>query len=300
MSDVPRPRISALYVYPIKSCAGIAVESMRFDALGPLDDRRWMLVDDRGDFITQRDVPSLALVRPARVDGGLRVLAPGMPALQVAGTGGERRTTFCWDDRCAGFDEGIEARAWFSELLGRPVRLLRFDATAPRAASRNWVGSDAGQPGALTRFSDGFPLLVLSNASLAALNVRLAQAGLPAATLQRFRPNVVVDGLDAFGEDLLDTLTRERATESRGEDTGDATGPTPTLRLVKPCTRCTVPEVDPRTGRHEAGLLQVLATFRSDPKLGGAVTFGQNAIVIDGLDGSLRVGDALLPSYRWS
>ncbi|RPH45240.1 MAG: MOSC domain-containing protein [Burkholderiales bacterium] len=291
MSAAPRPRIAALYVYPIKSCAGIAVESMRFDALGPLDDRRWMLVDDRDEFVTQRDVPSLALVRPARVDGGLRVLAPGMPALQVAGTGGERRSTFCWDDRCAGFDEGPEARAWFSELLGRPVRLLRFDATAPRAASRNWVGTDVGRPGALTRFSDGFPLLVVSSASLAALNARLEQAGMPPATMQRFRPNVIVDGLDAFGEDLLDTLARER----RGE--GD--GPTPTLRIVKPCTRCTVPEVDPRTGRHEPGLLQVLATFRSDPKLGGAVTFGQNAILVDGLDGALRVGDALLPSYRW-
>lgn len=282
-------RIAALYVYPIKSCAGIAVESMRFDALGPLDDRRWMLVDDRDEFVTQRDTPALARVRPARVDGGLRVLAPGMPALQVAGIGGERRATFCWDDRCAGFDEGGEARAWFSELLGRPVRLLRFDATAPREASRNWVGADAGRPGALTRFSDGFPLMVVSSASLVVLNGRLAQAGLPAATMQHLRPNIVIDGLDAFGEDLLDTLARDAG----------AGGATPTLRIVKPCTRCTVPEVDPRTGRHEPGLLQVLATFRSDPKLGGAVTFGQNAILVDGLEGTLRVGDTLLPSYRW-
>jgi hypothetical protein len=284
--DAPRARIAALYVYPIKSCAGIAVDAMRFDALGPVDDRRWMLVDDDDEFVTQRELPRLALVRPARVDGGLRVLAPGMPALTVAGRGGERRATRVWDDRCAGFDEGTEARAWFSEFLGRPVRLLRFDATAPRAASRSWVGEAAGRPGALTRFSDGYPLLVVSRASLAALNARLASHGMPEAPVQRFRPNVVVDGLDAFEEDTLDALA--------------AAGGGPVLRIVKPCTRCTITEVDPQAGRHEPGMLQVLATFRADPTLGGAVTFGQNAIVAGGLDGALRVGDPLEVAHRWA
>jgi uncharacterized protein YcbX len=280
------PRIAALYVHPIKSCAGIAVESMRFDAMGPLDDRRWMLVDDRGEFMTQRELPALSQVRPSRVDGGLRVLAPGMPALSVEGRGGERRATAVWDDRCAGFDEGDATAAWFSEYLGRPARLLRFDATAPREASRNWVGDAAGRPGALTRFSDGYPLLVVSTASLAALNARLAAAGLAEAEVQRFRPNVVVDGLEAFEEDLLDTRAA-----------GDGAGVV--MRIVKPCTRCTIPEVDPQTGRHEAGLLLVLASFRADPKLGGAVTFGQNAIVVGGLDGVLRVGDPLVATPRW-
>jgi uncharacterized protein YcbX len=282
------PRIAALYTYPIKSCAGIATDTLRFDALGPLDDRRWMLVDDRNEFVTQRELPRLALVRPARIDGGLRVLAPGLPALTVSGRGGERVSTFCWDDRCAGFDEGAEARAWFSEYLGRPVRLLRFDATAPRAASRNWVGEAAGRPGALTRFSDGFPLLVVSVASLAALDERLAAAGLPAAPVTRFRPNVVLEGIDAFEEDFADTLA-----------TGPAAGPRVVLKAVKPCTRCTIPEVDPATGRHEAGILQVLATFRSDPKLGGAVTFGQNCVVLEGLDGALRVGDPVEVASRF-
>ena len=277
-------RIAALYVYPIKSCAGVAVDTMRFDALGPLDDRRWMLVDDHDAFLTQRELPRLALVRPARVDGGLRVLAPGMPALTVAGRGGARRATEVWDDRCAGFDEGDEARAWFSEYLGRPVRLLRFDATAPRAASGNWVGDALGRPGALTRFTDGYPLLVVSAASVGALDARLAAQGLPGASVQRFRPNVVVDGLEPFEEDAIGTLA--------------PAGGGPTLRLVKPCTRCTVAEVDPRTGRHEGGLLRLLATFRAEPRLGGAVTFGHNAIVAGGLDGALRVGDALVATRR--
>lgn len=283
------PRIAALYVHPIKSCAGITTDALRFDAMGPLDDRRWMLVDDAGQFLTQREVPALALVRPSRQDGGLRVIAPGMPPLTVAGTGGQRVSTWCWDDRCSGFDEGIEARAWFSEYLGRGARLLRFDSTVTRPASRNWVGEAAGRPGALTRFTDGFPLLVVSKASLDALNARLVQAGLPEATLQRFRPNVVVDGLDAFEEDTVDTLTSV-----------PFRGPPVVLRPVKPCTRCTITEVDPGTGRHESGVLQVLATFRSDPKLGGGVTFGMNAVVADGLDGTLRVGDALTVAHRWS
>jgi uncharacterized protein len=281
------PRIAALYTYPIKSCAGISVDTMRFDALGPLDDRRWMLVDEQDEFLTQRELPKLALVRPARVERGLHVLAPGMPALGVSGEGGDRRSTHCWDDRCAGFDEGPAARAWFSEYLGRPVRLLRFDATTPRAASRNWVGEAAGRPGALTRFSDGYPLLVMSRGSLSALNVRLAAAGLPVATVQRFRPNVVLEGIDEFDEDFADTIANV-----------PAAGPAVVMKVVKPCTRCTIPEVDPATGRPAEGILRVLAGFRSDPKLGGAVTFGQNCVVTGGLDGSLRVGDPVSVDYR--
>lgn len=287
-ADPSAARIAALHLYPIKACAGLAVDTMRFDAHGPLDDRRWMLVDDANDFVTQREVPALALVRPLLDGTGLRVHAPGLPELRVAGQGGERRDAWCWNDHCAGFDEGAEAREWFTEAAGRPVRLLRFDPTRPRPASAHWVGEAAGRPGALTRFSDGFPLLVVSRASLAALNDRLAREGLPEATLRRFRPNVVVDGLDAFEEDLIETL-------SVGPDDGGTT-----LRIVKPCSRCTVTEVDPRTGVHASGVLQVLAAFRSDPRLDGAVTFGQNAIVAAGLDGALRTGDAVRIEHRWS
>jgi len=285
MASMRTARIAALYTYPIKSCAGIATDVMRFDAMGPLDDRRWMLIDQHDSFITQREVPRLALVRPARIAGGLRVLAPDMPALSVSGTGGERCTTWCWDDRCAGFDEGPEAAAWFSEFIGRTARLVRFDTTAPRAADRHWVGAAAGRAGALTRFSDGFPLLVISTASMAELDRRLADADLPAAVAQRFRPNVVLDGLDPFEEDLADTFSV-------------GAGPT-VLKVVKPCTRCTIPEVDPGTGQHEAGILQVLALFRSDPRLGGAITFGQNCIVTDGLEGVIRVNDPVGVTHRF-
>jgi uncharacterized protein YcbX len=261
---------------------------MRFDALGPADDRRWMLVDQNDEFLTQREAPRLALVRPHRAGLGLRVQAPGMPPLDVTGVGGERRATQCWDDRCGGFDEGPSARAWFSQFLGQAVRLLRFDASAPRWASRNWVGAAAGRPGALTRFSDGFPLLVTGAASLVALNERLQRAGVPSIEMVRFRPNVVIEGLEAFEEDAVDTLT-----------VAPPDRPAVTLQLVKPCARCTIPEVDPTTGRAVAGVLGVLASFRANPRLGGAPTFGQNAIVAAGLDGVLRVGDPVQIGYRF-
>ena len=281
-------RVAALYTYPIKSCAGIATDTLRFDDLGPLDDRRWMLIDQHQQFITQREVPGLALVRPARVDGGLRVLAPGMPALTVNGSGGARCVTWCWDDRCVGFDEGDAAAEWFSAVTGRTARLLRFDSTVPRASDRHWVGAASGQPGALTRFSDGFPLLVISTASIAELDRRLIDADLPPAPIQRFRPNVVIEGLDPFEEDLIDTLT-----------IGAPDSNPVVLQLVKPCTRCTITEVDPATGQHGAGLLQVLSLFRGDPKLGGAVTFGQNAIISEGLGGMLKVGDPIEVAHRF-
>jgi len=287
-------RIAALYVYPIKSCAGISTDTLRFDALGPVDDRRWMLIDEHAAFITQREVPKLALIRPARVGAGLRVLAPGMQALTVPGVGGNRCTTWCWDDRCAAFDEGDEVAAWFSEYLGRTARLVRFDSTAPRQSDRHWVGEAVGRAGALTRFSDGYPLLLVSSASLAELDRRLADADLPAAAAQRFRPNIVIEGVDPFEEDLADTFT----VGSAAATSGTARQPV-VLRAVKPCTRCTIPEVDPTTGRHEPGILQVLSLFRSDPRLGGAVTFGQNCIIAEGLQGKLRVGDSVSLVHRF-
>jgi hypothetical protein len=284
------PRIAALYIYPVKSCRGLSIDTMRFDALGPLDDRRWMLVDDRNEFLTQRELPRMALIAPTLLSGRLTLQAPGMPRLRLddpttavgAAVGSERRQTLCWDDRCAGFDEGPRVAEWLSGFLGQPARLLRFDTSEPRACDARRVGAAFGQPGALTRFSDGFPLLVVSMPAVVDLNRRLAAAGIAEASVERFRPNVVIDGVDPFEEDFAAELVSGGVT----------------LRPVKPCSRCVIPEVDPDTGVHEQGILQVLAAYRADPRLGGAVTFGQNCIVAAGLDRSLKVGDALDVSLR--
>ena len=301
MSTLPAgsgPRIAALYVYPVKSCRGLSIDTMRFDALGPLDDRRWMLVDDRNEFLTQRELPRMALIAPTLLSGRLTLQAPGMPRLRlddpaaalgagggghaggggdVGGGGAARRETLCWDDRCAGFDEGPRVAEWLSGFLGQPARLLRFDASAPRACDARRVGAAFGQPGALTRFSDGFPLLVVSMPAVVDLNRRLAVAGIAEASVERFRPNVVIDGVEPFEEDFAAELVSGGVA----------------LRPVKPCSRCVIPEVDPDTGVHEPGILQVLAAYRADPRLGGAVTFGQNCVVAAGLERALQVGDAL-------
>jgi uncharacterized protein YcbX len=200
-----------------------------------------------------------------------------------------------WDDLVPAYDMGNTAAQWFTDFLGQgatgaipasvgPCRLARFDPQHRRLSSLKWTGGLE----APNQFSDGFPLLVMSTASLAGLNVRLGQAGAGPAQVQRFRPNVVIDGVAPFEEDLIATITTL-------PDAGGAVS----LRMVKPCTRCTIPEVDPLTARHQPGLLQVLASFRADPKLGGAVTFGQNAVIDSGLESALRVGDALHIEHRW-
>ncbi len=280
-------RITALFVYPIKSCAGILVDTMRFDESGPMDDRRWMVVDTQGAFVTQRELPRLALVRPARIEGGLRVLAPGMPALNVVGRGGVRVEAWCWDHQCMAYDEGSHVADWFSEYLGQPVRLLRFDPSVPRPVSSKWLSDAPGGGTGLTRFTDGFHLSLVARASLEALNGRLVQVGIPPLAVQRFRPNIVVDGLTAFEEDGIESL---------GISRGDSASVT--IHLVKPNTCDAVVEVDLHSGLHEPGLLPVMAAFRADPKLGGAPVFGWNAVLTDGHEGLLRIGDPLTFEYR--
>jgi len=271
-------RIASLHLYPIKSCAGIMVDRMRFDALGPIDDRRWMLVDQHGEFVTLREAPRLAQVRPARLSGGLRVLAPGQPVLQVSGEGGERVDAWCWDDRCSAFDEGPACAEWFSGYLARSVRLLRFDASRPRSVRVGQAGAPGVQQGVQTRFTDGYPLLVIGRATLDAVNTLLEDTTLGLASLARFRPNLVIDGLAPFQEDRIDALVTDSGVR---------------IRLVRPCTRCAVIEVDPVTGRAEPGLLQWLTLFRANPQLGGAVTLGQNAVIDGPSQAVLRAGEAL-------
>jgi uncharacterized protein YcbX len=272
-------RISQLFLHPIKSCGGLDVREAALIETGFEYDREWMVVDDKGDFVSQRELPRLTLVRPTLRSDDLVLRAPGMLALHLRLDTVEGRCRVrVWNDELDAYDMGDLAAQWFSDFLGRSLRLARFDPQAERLADLRWT---AGTP-ARTAFADGFPLLVASGASLDELNRRLQQAGAPHATMQRLRPNLVLDGLDeAHGEDFIDTLT------IAGVD-GEVV-----LRLVKPCARCTIPDVDPETGAQGHALGDVMRAYRASARLDGALAWGQNAIIVSGTGYRLRVGDAV-------
>jgi uncharacterized protein YcbX len=188
-----------------------------------------------------------------------------------------------WDDIVKAYDMGALAAQWFSDFLGRRAQLVRFDPEQQRLSDPAWAGEVAAE----NAFADGFPLLVANAASLADLNQRLLARGQGAVTMQRFRPNLVLGGLQAWDEDHLDEIVIE------------ADGGPVRLRLVKPCVRCAIPNVDPASGHaaHEPG--DTLAGFRADARMQGGITFGMNAVVVEGLERRLRVGQSGAGSWKF-
>ena len=250
--------LTGLFVYPVKSMRGIPYPQARVSATGLQWDRQWMVVDDKGTFLSQRTHPRLARIVPEITSEALLLNAAGMPTLRVAlSTSGDEVPVRVWKDACVGVEQGTVAHEWVSRILGRPVRLVRVAAGMQRAANREFAG---GVPAPLG-FPDGYPMLVCNEASLEDLNQRLP-GPLP---MERFRPNLVVSGLPAWAEDHIDTLT---------------VGPV-TLRLVKPCTRCVVPSLDHRTGEPSIDPLPELRKFRFSKALRG-IMFGENAVIVAG------------------
>ena len=190
--------IASLYVYPVKSCRGIALETSLVGERGLAFDREWMVVDGDGRFVTQREVPRLALVEPSLTATALELEAPGSGRLAVPlESDGATRPVTVWRDSFPAVDQGDEAAAWLSSALQRPLRLVRFDLAVRRYCNETY----AGDSGAHTSFADAYPLLILSEASLADLNARLVAKGHAALPMNRFRPNLVVKGCEAFAED---------------------------------------------------------------------------------------------------
>jgi uncharacterized protein YcbX len=283
MSDID-VRIAALNVYPVKSCAGVALEESLLIETGLELDRAWMVVDGDGRFVTQRELPRMALIAPTLRSLEMVLRAPGMLALHVALDTVEAPTRVqVWNDEVAAYDMGDLAAQWFSDFLARPLRLVRFDPEQRRLSSREWSGDIEAE----NAFADAFPLLVASTEGLAEVNRRLADAGETAVTMQRFRPNLVLDGLDAHGEDHLDKIVFDTAE-----------GPI-RLKLVKPCARCTIPDVDPQSAVQGHAVGDVLAAYRADARLEGAITFGMNAVIVEGIERGLRVGLSGEASYRF-
>jgi uncharacterized protein YcbX len=258
--------VTELFVYPVKSTRGIAQPRVRITATGFEWDRQWMLIDAKGLFLSQRTHPQMACIVPEITADTLVLNAPGLPPLKLPYTaGGERIDVRVHRDRCVGLDQGNAADEWVSAALGEPLRLVRVPLLPERVANPEFAGPDPAPMG----FADGFPVLVCNEASLADLNARMPQA----VPMDRFRPNVVLRGLEPWAEDHIDALTIGALT----------------LRLVKPCVRCTIPGVDQLTGRRSTDPAPVLKKFRFNRELLG-ITFGENAVIAAGAGSQIERG----------
>lgn len=272
------PYISSLHVYPVKSCAGHELKRAELDARGIRDDRSWIVVGDGPSGqpgpsgssgssgppgplgtqsplspLTQREAPALALVQPALSPGGLALSAPGMEDLKIPRIEeGPTRNVDVWGDLCDGIDQGDDAADWFSTYLETSCRLLRFSPDFVRPVDPDYARLASDQVG----FADGFPLLVISEASLADLNARLETP----LRMNRFRPNVVVADCPPYAED---TWKRVRA--------GDVE-----IDLVKPCGRCATTLVEQESGTTGKEPLRTLSAYRKFDR--PAPSFGHNAV----------------------
>lgn len=257
--------VRELWIYPVKSLAGLQVDSLSFDNSGPVGDRRWMLVDERGRFVTQRSQMAMARYRLARADGRIRIIAPSgntrlLPEPQPSRSYPEIAVTV-WNDELTGYEVDAAASDWFSAELGMPVRLVWLGSTSQRRVP-DAGASDSERLG----FADGYPLLVCNQASLD----ELADTTGLALEQRRFRPNVVVDGLPP-GQELA--LGEWQLQEGK-------------LALLKVCERCNIPAIAPETGTYQK---ETAAVLKTACRFDGRTVFGVNAVA-RGLH-SLRTGD---------
>jgi uncharacterized protein YcbX len=267
-------RLASLHIHPIKSVGGLDVKEAALSDRGPLHDRRWMLVDAEGRFVSQRELPVLAMLHTEALQDGFRVFDTRDGShLDLPWTLEATSTRMCsvWSDRVRCIPAPHAANAWFTERCGSPVELVyQPDGTRRR--------TDGRYASALTSLSDGFPYLVVNAASLRDLNERGKQvhgtAWVPVA-MDRFRPNLVIDGAEPWAEDEWPSLTV-------GGSHFD---------LVKPCARCVIVNTDQATGTRGREPLRTLATFRSK---GNKVLFGVNAVCADA--GTIRIGDLVTAS----
>ncbi|MGC4073905.1 MAG: MOSC domain-containing protein [Nibricoccus sp.] len=270
--------VSGLFIYPVKSCRGISLTESRLDSLGLAGDRRFLIVDDNGVLITQRTHLALLQVVTA-LDATHLTLSHAhakLPPLRVPLVAPTNtpppalisvtvwRTTGLQAEDC-----GPAASAWISDAIGQHARLVRVGAAFHRPVS------DVGD---VTGFADGYPLLVISEASLSDLNDHLAERGEDSVPMDRFRPNLVVSGAAPFAEDIWPRLR-----------VGDAI-----FRAAGPCSRCIVTTTDQLTGARTHEPLRTLATYRRDAVKKSDVNFGQN-FINETKSALVRIGDVCTP-----
>lgn len=269
-------KLAEIHVYPVKGAAGIALDAAEIDPTGLRHDRRWMVIDGNGRFVSQRQRSRLCLLRP-RFDADRLVLsAPGMGdvAVPLRPEAGALRDVQVWDDGVRALVHGSDVRSWLSAFL-RQDPSETFDLAHFPASAERQVRLDFGREGDRVGFADAFPFLLIGEASLADLNRRLQERGANAIPMNRFRPNLVVAGTAPYAEDAW-----------RAVRIGDVP-----FRVVKAAGRCIVTTTDQATGATGAEPLATLGTYR---RQGKAVVFGQ--YLLQDAGGTVRVGDAVLPA----
>jgi uncharacterized protein YcbX len=262
MSDTPSISLTGIHLYPVKGAAGLSLQRCTLDSFGIVHDRRWMVVDSDGVFLSQRSLPRMALLSPRLEDDALNLDAPDMSTLRLPTEweGGEEIDVRIWRDRVRARLVSPDADAWMSHFLASPVRLVHMGSDEWRTTDPRYA------EGFRVSFSDGYPVHLLSEESLIDLNEKLMDP----VPMNRFRPNLVVSGGGPYGED---GWRRIRIGQVE-------------FAVVKPCARCTVITVDQSEGVAGREPLATLSGYRGAE---GKVYFGQNLVHLG--TGQLAVGD---------
>ncbi|MGY6276487.1 MOSC domain-containing protein [Methylomonas sp. MgM2] len=259
------PALSQIYLYPIKSVSGIQVQRWPVNKNGLVYDRKWMLIDKEHRFLSQRRLPKMALIKTRIEQDQLIVAAPGMPDLNldIKPVGNADIEVEIWRDHCLAKTISEQADIWFSTFLQTECKLVFHPDETQRQVDQRYA-----KPSDQTAFSDGFPFLIVSQSSLAALNQALPHP----VGIDRFRPNLVVDDCEAYAEDSWRRILIKNIE----------------FRLPKPCSRCAIPGIDPETA---ISAKEPLATLNRLRRWENQIYFGQNAL--HGHGGELAVGDAV-------
>ena len=253
--------VSGLSIYPVKSCRGIKLNSALVESFGLENDRRWMVVDENGVMLTQRKISKMCLIQVELTEAGLILKTTSMDSLSVINPVSKKKVTVkVWADECQAYDAGDEAAKWLSQVLSVTCRLVYFPDDEFRQVDLTYANK-----GDETAFSDGFPLLLISQASLDDLNSRLNKP----VTMDRFRPNIIVSGCQPFAEDKWKKIRIGNII----------------FRIAKPCSRCVIPAINIKTAEREEEPIKTLIAYR---KRDNKIFFGQN--VIANSFGEIEVG----------
>jgi uncharacterized protein YcbX len=260
-------KVSRLFYYPVKSLQGVEVNQLHLDAFGAVNDRRYMLVDSSGRFVTQRQYPKLALINLTAVEAGYQIHIPeqGDYFLPLQGEEKHAIDVVVWNDKLSAFEQK-QWQSIFTDFLGVETKLVYMAESNERLIDKDYCHEDR-----LVSFADGFPLLFCTESSLDFLNANMQDA----ISIERFRPNVVIAGIDAFAEKTWQQL--------------DITGQV--FNVVKPCSRCVVPTINPKSAKREPAVFKTLQRFCKGDD--GQVYFGQNVIHQESAK-LISVGDEVL------